>query len=110
SPFRRAVDSLSPCMYSAAAFFPVSFGVSPPIEEIRMTQFCNVALLGQKFMGRAHSNAYLKVGKFFNIPIQPVMHTVVGQDLISLAPFASRWGWKKYSTQWKDVVKDTAVN
>lgn len=75
-----------------------------------MTQFCNIALLGQKFMGRAHSNAYLKVGKFFNIPIQPVMHTVVGQDLISLAPFASRWGWKKYSTQWKDVVKDTAVN
>lgn len=75
-----------------------------------MTQVCNVALLGQKFMGRAHSNAYLKVSKFFNLPLQPVMHTIAGLDLISLAPFAARWGWKKYSTAWKEVVKDPAIN
>lgn len=75
-----------------------------------MSQFCNVALLGQKFMGRAHSNAYFKAPRFFNLPVRPVMHTIVGLDLISLAPFADRWGWKKYSTQWKDVVKDPAVH
>lgn len=75
-----------------------------------MTQFCNVALIGQKFMGRAHSNAYLKVDKFFNVPVRPVMHTIAGLDLISLAPFANRWGWKKYSTSWKEVVKDPAIN
>lgn len=75
-----------------------------------MSNVCNVALLGQKFMGRAHSNAYLKVAKFFNVPLVPVMHTVVGQDLISLAPFAVRWGWKKYSTQWKEIVKDPLIN
>ena len=75
-----------------------------------MTSACNVALLGQKFMGRAHSNAYLKASRFFNVPIQPVMHTIVGLDLISLAPFADRWGWKKYSTAWKDVVKDPAID
>jgi predicted dehydrogenase len=74
-----------------------------------MSQPCNIALLGQKFMGRAHSNAYLKADKFFNLPIKPLMHTVVGQDLISLAPFANRWGWKRYSTAWKDVVKDPAI-
>ncbi|MEP0847480.1 MAG: Gfo/Idh/MocA family oxidoreductase [Phycisphaerae bacterium] len=75
-----------------------------------MTQLCNVALIGQKFMGRAHSNAYLKVDKFFNVPVKPVMHTIAGLDLISLAPFANRWGWKKYSTSWKEVVKDPAIN
>ena len=75
-----------------------------------MTSACNIALIGQKFMGRAHSNAYMKAGKFFNVPIQPVMHTIVGLDLISLAPFADRWGWKKYSTTWKDVVKDPAID
>ena len=26
----------------------------------------NVALIGTKFMGKAHSNAYLKVAKFFD--------------------------------------------
>lgn len=75
-----------------------------------MSQPCNVALFGQKFMGRAHSNAYLKAERFFNLPIRPVMHTIVGTDLIALAPFASRWGWKKHSTDWKEVIKDPAIN
>jgi len=75
-----------------------------------MSQTVNVALLGQKFMGRAHSNAYLKADKFFNLPLRPVMHTIAGLDLISLAPFANRWGWKKYSTAWKEVLKDPAID
>ena len=29
----------------------------------------NVCLVGQKFMGRTHSNAFLTVGKFFDVPI-----------------------------------------
>src|SRR5574337_857818 len=75
-----------------------------------MPQVCNVALLGQKLMGRAHSNAYYNAPRFFNVPLQPVMHTIAGLDLISLAPFASRWGWKKYSTAWKEVVKDPTIH
>jgi len=75
-----------------------------------MSHACNVALLGQKFMGRAHSNAYSKAPRFFNVPVTPVMHTIVGLDLISLAPFADRWGWKQYSTSWKEVVKDAAID
>lgn len=75
-----------------------------------MSQTCNIALIGQKFMGRAHSNAYLKAPKFFNLPVHPVMHTIAGLDLISLAPFANRWGWKKYSTTWKEVVKDPSIH
>lgn len=75
-----------------------------------MADVCNIALLGQKFMGRAHSNAYLKASRFFNLPLNPVMHTIVAQDLISLAPFASRWGWKKYNTNWKEVVKDPEIH
>ena len=75
-----------------------------------MSQSCNVALLGQKFMGRAHSNAYQKASWFFNLPLKPVMHTIVGRDLIALAPFADRWGWKKYNTTWKEVVKESAID
>ena len=75
-----------------------------------MPATCNVALIGQKFMGRAHSNAYLKAARFFNLPLVPVTHTIVGRDLIALAPFAARWGWKKYSTAWKDVLKDPEID
>ncbi len=75
-----------------------------------MSDACNVALLGQKLMGRAHSNAYLKASRFFNLPKIPVMHTIVGIDLISLAPFADRWGWKNYSTAWKEVVRSSEIN
>jgi predicted dehydrogenase len=75
-----------------------------------MPEDCNIALLGQKFMGRAHSNAYLKAVRFFNLPRTPVMHTIVGLDLIALAPFADRWGWKNYSTTWKDVVKNPEID
>lgn len=75
-----------------------------------MSTVCNVALLGQKFMGRAHSNAYLKAERFFNLPIRPVMHTIAGLDLISIAPFANRWGWKNYSTSWKEIVKDPNIH
>jgi predicted dehydrogenase len=75
-----------------------------------MSNVCNIALLGQKFMGRAHSNAYLKVHRFFNVPKVPVMHTIVGRDLIALAPFADRWGWKHYFTNWKDAIKSSEID
>lgn len=75
-----------------------------------MAEDCNIALVGQKFMGRAHSNAYLKAAKFFNLPLNPVMHTIVGRDLIALSAFAARWGWKHFTTSWKEVLKDPAIN
>jgi len=70
----------------------------------------NVALIGQKFMGRVHSNAYLKVSKFFNLPVEPVMHTVVGRDESQLKAFAEQWGWRHYSTNWKRVVASDAID
>ncbi|MFH1747159.1 MAG: Gfo/Idh/MocA family oxidoreductase [Planctomycetota bacterium] len=75
-----------------------------------MSDTCKIALIGQKFMGRAHSNAYLKAERFFNLPIRPIMRAIVGRDLIALAPFAARWGWKKYSTSWKEVVRDSDID
>src|SRR5262245_29683466 len=70
---------------------------------------CNVAQVGTKFMGRAHSNAYLKVGKFFDLPLTPVMHTVVARDVAGTAAFAERWGWANASTNWEQVVRSDAI-
>ena len=67
-----------------------------------MSKVCNVALVGTKFMGRAHSNAWMKVNKFFDLPAQAVMHTLVARNPQETEAFAKRWGWKSFST---DAVK-----
>jgi len=70
----------------------------------------NVALVGQKFMGKAHSNAYLKVAKFFDLPVEPVMHTIVGRNEQELKEFAAKWGWKNYCTDWKKIVNNPEID
>ena len=69
-----------------------------------MTGTINIALLGSKFMGRAHSNAWLNVAKFFSVDPIPAMHTVVGRNSTELGEFAERWGWQHHSTDWRATV------
>lgn len=70
----------------------------------------NVCLIGHKFMGRTHSNAYLKVHKFFtDLPVEPVMHTICGRNMAELKEFAARWGWKNTSGDWKAAVNNPDI-
>ena len=64
----------------------------------------NVALIGQGFMGRSHSNAWGQVAKFFQPPIEPVMHTVFGQPEENPRVFADNWGWRNASTDWEATI------
>ena len=66
-----------------------------------MTGTINVALLGTKFMGRAHSNAWLNVAKFFDVDPTPTMHTVAGRNATELRDFAERWCWQHHTTDWR---------
>jgi predicted dehydrogenase len=75
-----------------------------------MAKNVNVCLIGTKFMGRAHSNAFLKVSRFFtDLPANPVMHTVVGRNQEELATFKDRWGWKNSSTDYKAAVRSPEI-
>lgn len=76
----------------------------------RKRKDCNVGLVGTKFMGKAHTNAYLKVGKFFDLPVNPVMHTVCGRDPEGTEGFANRWGWNNFSLDWKELVKNDEID
>ena len=69
-----------------------------------------ICLIGQKFMGRAHSNAYLKVDKFFDLAALPVMHTVCGRNLEELEKFKSRWGWHDASADWESVISNPEID
>ena len=69
----------------------------------------NACLVGQKFMGRTHSNAFLKVAKFFDVPVKPVMHTVCGRNQQELEEFAKKWGWQHASTDWRKSVASPEI-
>jgi len=64
----------------------------------------NVALIGQGFMGRSHSNAWGQVAKFFDPPLKPVMHTVFGMESEQPQAFADNWGWQNAATDWEAVI------
>ena len=64
----------------------------------------NVAIIGQNFMGKAHSHAWSNAGRFFDLPAKPVLKVAVGRNQGSLDAFAQRWGWEETANDWRDVV------
>lgn len=64
----------------------------------------NIGMVGHSFMGRTHSNAWMKVEKFFDLPARPVMKAVAGRNEESLREFQQRWGWESYTTDWKELI------
>jgi len=69
-----------------------------------MARNINVAIVGTRFMGRAHSNAFLDVAHFFDLPLQPVMRAACGRDVANLQSFAARFGWQTTETSWEKLV------
>lgn len=64
----------------------------------------NIALIGTKFMGKAHSNGFRQVDKFFDLPIKPVMKVLCGRNPGETTALAEQYGWEEASTDWKKVV------
>ncbi|MFP4501869.1 MAG: Gfo/Idh/MocA family protein [Candidatus Hydrogenedentota bacterium] len=62
----------------------------------------NVAIVGGSFMGKAHSNAWRKVGMFFDPPVEVNMKVLCDKDPEMLAN-AQRYGWEETSEDFKEV-------
>ena len=65
----------------------------------------NVALIGYAFMGRAHSNAYRQVGRFFTPKHLPRMKVLCGRTPAAVKTAADQLGWEETSTDWREVVR-----
>ncbi len=70
----------------------------------------NIGLIGTGFMGRAHSNAWMSVNKFFDLPLDAVRHTVCGTDLDQTRAFAEKWGWQRATTDVGALAGDEAIH
>lgn len=70
----------------------------------------NVAMIGTRFMGRAHGNAWHQVRAFCEPPVDPVMKVVCGRDPETTASAADRMGFAESSTDWREVVERPEID
>lgn len=69
----------------------------------------DIALVGQRFMGRAHANAWRQAPRFFSLPLAPRLTLAVGRDDASLADFQRNWEFADRTTDWRAAVRDERV-
>src|SRR6266567_7947732 len=65
----------------------------------------NIGLLGYKFMGKAHSNAYRQVSRFFPGKFTPRLKVICGRDRAGAEAAARQFGWDEVETDWRKVVE-----
>ncbi|MFO7166431.1 MAG: Gfo/Idh/MocA family oxidoreductase [Chloroflexota bacterium] len=70
-----------------------------------MANTIGVGLVGYKFMGKSHSNAYRQVAAFFpDVALRPVMRAICGRDEAGVKQAAEQYGWESYETDWRKLV------
>jgi len=70
-----------------------------------MKDTINIGLVGYKFMGKAHSSAYRKIGMFFEPSVKICMKAICGRDEGWVKKSAEKFGWEGYETSWEKLVR-----
>lgn len=74
-----------------------------------MNQF-RIGMIGYKFMGKAHSEAYRSVPMFFPDSPEPVMKVICGRDRDGVERAAKQFGWEHSVTDWAELVQRDDVD
>ena len=69
-----------------------------------------IGLIGQKFMGKAHSNAWSQAAKFFDLKRRIELGTIAARDARSLEAFAQRFGWAHSTGDWRELARDPEID
>ncbi|MFP3238903.1 MAG: Gfo/Idh/MocA family oxidoreductase [Caldivirga sp.] len=75
-----------------------------------MGRFVGVGLIGHGFMGRAHSLAWRNITLFTDSPLTPVLKAVAGRSEDALRGFAARFGFERYYTDYRLMIKDPGID
>lgn len=70
-----------------------------------MHERLRVAMVGNGFMGAAHSQGWRVAPRFFDLPLQPSMDVLVGRTPAHVEAAAEKWGWRETSVDWREVVE-----
>lgn len=69
-----------------------------------------VGMLGYAFMGKAHSHAMLTIPHMiYPPPAIPKLAAIAGRNQAAVQEAAKRYGYANYYTDWRDLIKDDAV-
>jgi predicted dehydrogenase len=69
-----------------------------------------VGMVGYAFMGRAHSQAWRNVGRFFDVPAEPRLAAICGRDEAATQAAADRLGWAAAELDWRRLVERDDVD
>jgi predicted dehydrogenase len=75
-----------------------------------MAKTFRVGMIGYRFMGKAHSNAWRQAPHFFPLKAGIEMHTICGRDPKSLEAARVQFGWNNASTDWRAVVESPEID
>ncbi len=64
-----------------------------------------VGVIGCGFMGRTHSNAYLRLNNFFPVQHRPILQVICGRNRERAEAFRQTWGFQRAETDWRRVVE-----
>jgi predicted dehydrogenase len=69
-----------------------------------------VGMLGYAFMGKAHSNAMIKIPYMvYPPPAIPKLVAIAGRSEEAVAEAAKRYGYQRYYTDWREMLDDPDV-
>ena len=75
-----------------------------------MPKTFRVGLIGYKFMGRAHSNAWRQAPKFFDLKANVELHTICGRDAAGVNAARAKLGWQFATTDWREIVESPLID
>src|SRR5207253_9824579 len=70
----------------------------------------SVALIGTKFMGRAHSSAWRQAPRFFDLRADIRMAAICGRDRAGTSRAAKILGWVRAVIDWKAIIADPLMD
>jgi predicted dehydrogenase len=90
-----------------SAFINRIMHVRPKIKPKRTLV---VGLVGYNFMGKAHSNAWRQISRFFDLTAGIRLKTICGRDRDAVSKAAGRLGWESFVTDWHWMVDDPEID
>jgi predicted dehydrogenase len=69
-----------------------------------------VGLIGYKFMGKAHSNAWRQAPRFFDLKADVRMKAICGRNRAAVQKAAAKFGWENAETDWRRVIDDDKID
>ena len=75
-----------------------------------MPKTLRVGLIGYRFMGRAHSNAWRQAPRFFHLKANVELHTICGRHAAGVQAARAQLGWQKAATDWHEIVESPLID